>query len=65
MAVKYKVWTVESERGWGQKREYSLFNTAEDAIRYRDYINSLNTPQATVPDWYMYAEKTIQLVEDE
>lgn len=66
MAVKYKVCTIESERGWGQKCEYAHFNTAEEAIKYRDYINSFNKPVEkgeSVPDWYMYAEKEISVVE--
>jgi hypothetical protein len=62
MAVKYKVCVIESERGWGQKREYEYFDTAEKAIEYRDRINANNTA-ASAPDWYMVAEQEIRIVE--
>ena len=67
MAIKYQVCTIESERGWGQNREYALFNTVEAAIEYRDHINSFNKPVKpgeTVPDWYMIAEQEIRVVEE-
>lgn len=64
MAVKYEVCTIESERGWGQTREYAYFDTVEEAIKYRDHINSFNEPpQKIAPDWYMIAEKEIRVVE--
>ena len=62
MAVKYEVCVIESERGWGQKREYEYFDTVEKAIEYRDRINSYNTAQSA-PDWYMVAEQEIRIVE--
>ena len=62
MAVKYKVCVIESERGWGQKREYEYFDTAEKAIEYRDRINANNTAPSA-PDWYMMAEQEIRIVE--
>lgn len=66
MAVKYRVCVIESEAGWGQRHEYEYFDTAEDAIMYRDYINKYNKPLKPgeiVPEWYMIAEKDIQVVE--
>lgn len=63
MAIKYEVCTIESEAGWGQKREYTYFDTAEEAIKYRDHINSFNDPTESVPDWYMIAEKEIRVME--
>jgi len=66
MTHKFQVTTVESERGWGQKREYELFDTVEEAVAYRDKINSYNKPLEkgeSVPDWYMIAEKEIRVVE--
>jgi hypothetical protein len=62
MAVKYEVCVIESERGWGQKREYEYFDTVEKAIEYRDRINSYNTAPSA-PDWYMMAEQEIRIVE--
>ena len=66
MAIKYEVCTIESERGWGQKREYDLFDTIEEAIKYRDRINSFNKPLKAgeiAPSWYMVAEQEIRVVE--
>lgn len=62
MTVKYEVCVIESERGWGQKREYEYFDTAEKAIEYRDRINANNTA-SIAPDWYMVAEQEIRIVE--
>lgn len=66
MTVKYEVCTIESEAGWGQTREYAYFDTVEEAIKYRDHINSFNDPNLTItPAWYMIAEKEIRVVEEE
>jgi len=66
MTHKFRVTIVESERGWGRKTEYDYFDTVEEAIKFRDHINSFNEPVShlsEVPDWYMYAEKEITVVE--
>ena len=66
MAIKYEVCTIESERSWGQTREYEYFDTVEEAIKYRDHINSFNAPLKAgeiAPDWYMIAEQNIRIVE--
>ena len=68
MACHFQVTTVESERGWSQRYEQELFDTFEEAVAYRDRINSFNKPLGpgeSVPDWYMYAEKEIKVVEIE
>lgn len=62
MAHRFRVTTVESERDWGQRTEYDYFDTVEEAIKFRDNINSFNKP-GPVPDWYMYAEQEITVVE--
>jgi hypothetical protein len=62
MAVKYEVCIIESEAGWGQKREYEYFDTVEEAIKRRDKINSYNKP-GPAPSWYMIAVKEIRVVE--
>lgn len=64
MAIRYEVCIVESERGWGQKYEYDYFDTIEEAIKHRDYINSFNTA-SQVPDWYMVAQQEIRIVEND
>lgn len=61
MKVRYEVCTIESERGWGQKREYEYFDTYEEAAEYRDKINSYNT-EVYAPDWYMVAEHEISII---
>lgn len=63
MTHKFQVNTIESERGWGQTRESALFDTIEEAIAYRDRINSRNKP-GPAPDWYMVAEQEIRVVEN-
>lgn len=63
MAIKYEVCVIESERGWGQIREYEYFDTIEEAIKYRDHVNSFNQPADIAPDWYMVAEQEIRVVE--
>ena len=64
--IRYEVCVVESERGWGQSREYVSFDSYEEAVKYRDHVNSKNKPLGPgeiVPDWYMYAEKQITAFE--
>jgi hypothetical protein len=62
MTHKFEVCTIESEAGWGQRREYELFDTFEEAASYRDRINSFNKP-GPAPEWYMIAEQEIRVVE--
>jgi hypothetical protein len=62
MAIKYRVTVIESERGWGQSREYTDFDTIEKAIEYRDQINDFQV-EDKVPEWYMYALKEIHVIE--
>jgi hypothetical protein len=62
MTVKYEVCVVESERGWGQTRDYVLFDTVEAAIKYRDDINAQNK-SGPAPDWYVIASQEIRVVE--
>jgi hypothetical protein len=62
MKIKYRVTTVESERGWGQRYEHEDFDSYEAAANYRDRINSYNTA-SSAPDWYLAAEQQIKLVE--
>ena len=59
---KYRITVVESERGWGQRSEYEYFDTPEQAQARIESINSRNN-LPYVPDWYMYADEEIRLVE--
>lgn len=61
--VAVKVPVIESERGWGSKiDDYMVCLTADDAQKFVIEFNSKNTG-ATVPDWYMYAERDSQPID--
>jgi hypothetical protein len=52
----YRVDIIESERGWGQKLDETLyFDNEEEAREYVRAFNARNT-ETTVPDWYMRAD---------
>ena len=56
MKTKWKVFIIESERGWGQRvDEVKVFDDYDEAREFVEEYNSHNTA-AVVPDWYMYAE---------
>lgn len=61
MPKAYRVDIIESERGWGQKVDDTLYfdNEAEArqyAIDYNERHNPPLKPGQGVPDWYMYAD---------
>lgn len=52
----WKLYIVESERGWGQRvDEVMKFNTYDEADKYKKEFNAKNNLDY-VPDWYMYAD---------
>jgi hypothetical protein len=54
--IAHRVDIIESERGWGQKLDETLyFDNEPEAREYVRKYNSQNTAKET-PDWYMYAE---------
>lgn len=54
----FKVYIIESERGWGSKvDEVRQFDTEHDALKFIEKYNSKNT-LASVPSVYWYAVKT-------
>ena len=54
--VLYKVYIIESERGWGTKvDDVKYIDTKENAMMFVREFNSKNNKEV-VPDWYMYAE---------
>lgn len=57
MPTAYRVDIIESERGWGQKVDESIyFDNADEARKYVvDYNLKYNTSDE-VPDWYMVAQ---------
>lgn len=54
--MPYYVQIIESERGWGQKVDDTLYFTSKvNADHFvREYNKQNNLP--TAPDWYMMAE---------
>jgi hypothetical protein len=54
--VGYRVDIIESERGWGQKVDETIyFDNEVEARKYCEDFNAKNTAKE-VPDWYMRAE---------
>lgn len=52
----YRVDIIESERGWGQRVDETLyFDNEAEARKYCDDFNAQNTA-AVAPDWYMRAD---------
>lgn len=60
--MKYRVFLLESERGWGQERWHEDYDTYEEAKRRIESVNAENTAPSA-PDWYMAAETRIEAVE--
>jgi hypothetical protein len=56
-SVSYRVDIIESERGWGQKLDESIyFDNADEALQYAEEYNRKHNNLDYVPDWYMRAE---------
>ena len=57
--MMFRVDIIESERGWGQKKdgEY-FFETIEEADKFVAKYNSQNT-EKEVPDYYTYAMEPV------
>jgi hypothetical protein len=56
LQTAYRVDIIESERGYGQKLEDTLyFDNDLEAKAYCKTFNASNT-DAFIPDWYMVAE---------
>lgn len=60
--MKYRIFLMESERGWGQDYWNEDYDTLEEA---KERIRSVNAANVTLraPDWYMQAEDRIEVVE--
>ena len=60
--MKYRIFLMESERGWGKEywhEDYDTYTEAKERIRS---VNAENTAP-TAPDRYMKAEQRIEAVE--
>lgn len=65
MKIIYRVFIIESERGWGQRVDSKKdFFDAESAFRFVHEFNSKNTSTA-VTDCYMFAEDPIMIRVDD
>jgi hypothetical protein len=52
----YKVTIIESERGWGQKIDETIyFDNAAEAKAFAQEYNDKHNPPGPAPDWYMMA----------
>lgn len=53
-----KVDIIESELGWGQKIDETIyFDDEEEARKYAEDYNKLNNPpRDSTPEWYMFAK---------
>jgi hypothetical protein len=61
--MKFRVYIMESERGWGQRvEEVRMFDTYEEAAELVTEYNSCNN-EDVVPDWYMYATDPQRVIE--
>ncbi len=56
----FRLTILESERGWGSKREYEFFESYQEALDRKAHINSFNV-EKQAPDWYMIAEDIEEL----
>ncbi len=53
----YRVDIIESERGWGQKIDETIyFDNEAEARQYATAYNMKYNTASQVPDWYMRAE---------
>lgn len=61
---RWRVYIIESERGWGQKvDDVKFFDTENEAtIFVKNYNKKNNLP--SVPDWYMYADSPKKVMVD-
>lgn len=50
----YKVEFMESERGFGVRYEYEVYDTEKEALSVVERCNKSNIEES-VPDWYMVA----------
>jgi len=60
--MKYRIFLVESERGWGQDRWHEDYDTYQEA-KWRILIVNSKLPAGPAPDYYLQAEDRIEVVE--
>ena len=60
--MKYRIFLMESERGWDKEYWTEDYDTYEEAKQRIASVNAENT-SPTAPDWYMMAESRIEAVE--
>lgn len=60
--MKYRVFLMESERGWGQERWTEDYDTHAEAKERIRSVNAKNT-SLRAPDWYMMAEDRVEVVD--
>jgi hypothetical protein len=60
--MRYRIFLLESERGWGQEYWTEEYNTYEEAKSRIKFVNEQNVSD-TAPDWYMQAEDRVEVIE--
>ena len=60
--MKYRVFLVESERGWGQDRWYEDYDTYQEA-KWRILSVNSKLRSGPAPDYYVQADDRIEVVE--
>lgn len=60
--MKYRIFLMESERGWGKDYWTEDYDTVEAARERIRSVNAENTAP-TAPDWYMKAENRVEVVD--
>ncbi len=67
MAVKYRVYYTESERGWGQDHWTTDYDSYDEAAAMITKLNADNKAEYArtkmIPDCYILCKDTIEVVE--
>lgn len=57
LKTAYRVDIIESERGWGQKIDETIyFDNEAEAKKFAADYNEKHNPPGPTPDWYMIAD---------
>lgn len=59
--VKYRIFLLESERGWGKETWTEDYDTLEEALQRIKSVNAQNTAERA-PDYYQIAENRVEVV---
>jgi hypothetical protein len=60
--VKYRIFLLESERGWGKETWTEDYDTLEEALQRIKSVNAQNTAERA-PDYYQVAENRVEMID--